>query len=247
MFFEDEEFSDKNCGTNEFSEDEVSDFNLDNDEWLVDEGALDSFRDYDAEEARVPEGVTEIESYAFLFMPELKTIYFPKTVKELWSDAIGGCDKLTKLVFENENVEFEKNAISCNSCLEEVYIGGEKKDVIYSKTEDNKLSLEKYLGDDYEFSIKDGTKAISSYAFANRKSLCELNIPDTVEMIDNNAFENCTNIKELRLPNTGVCCLRPYAFFGWTENQTIYAPRFLKGIKFFQKWRKGCRANVIYY
>ena len=113
MFFEDEEFSDNKSDFNEDRE-EVSDFNLDDDKWTIEEGALDSFHDFDAEEVCVPDGVTEIESYAFLFMPELKSIYFPKTVKELWEDAVGGCDKLTKLVFENANVKFEVNSISCN-------------------------------------------------------------------------------------------------------------------------------------
>ncbi len=246
MFFEDEEFSDKKSDFNEDTE-EVSDFNLDDDKWTIEEGSLESFHDFDAEEVYVPEGVTEIELYAFWTMSELKAIYFPKTVKELWKDAVGGCDKLTKLVFENANVKFEVNSISGNEFLEEVYIGGEKKDVIYSTSDDNKRYLEKYLGVDSEFSIEDGICGISSYAFANRKSLFELNIPDSIEFIDDSAFENCTNIKEIKLPNTGVLSIRPYAFRGWTENQTIYAPSCLKGIKFFQKWRKGCKANVIYY
>ena len=41
MFFEDEEFSDKKSDFNEDRE-EVSDFNLDDDKWTIDEGALDS-------------------------------------------------------------------------------------------------------------------------------------------------------------------------------------------------------------
>ncbi|MDE6758894.1 MAG: leucine-rich repeat domain-containing protein [Clostridia bacterium] len=242
MFFEDEEFSDKNYET-----EQVDDLNVDNEDWTINNGKLEEYKKLDEEEVRVPEGVTEISPYAISFNGSVRSIFIPKSVQRLESDAIVECDKLTRISIENENIELIESAISDNISLEEVYIGGKKIDCLIAKIEHkDELCFEKYLGDDSELDILDGIKRISAKAFADCKSLERVYIPESVTDISFMAFANCVNIRELKVPQY-IEFMGGNIFSGWTENQTIYVPKTFKGLKFLQPWRRGCKAKIIYY
>ncbi|MBD5100051.1 MAG: leucine-rich repeat protein [Clostridiales bacterium] len=242
MFFEDEEFAGKN---NESME--VSKLNVENDYWLIESGELKEFHDYDAEEVRVPDGVTKITAYVFAFSNSLKTIYIPKSVQILESEAIVECENLTQIYIENENIEIIEGAISDNPALKEVYIGGKKFESIIARTEDkDEPCFEKYFGDDSEFAVADGVVMINARAFEDCKSLERVYLPDSVKDISFRAFAGCVNIREFKVPQN-IEFMGGQMFSGWTEYQTIYVPKTFKGIKFFQPWRRGCKAQVIYY
>lgn len=241
MFFEDEEFSDKkNESLN------VTVLNIDNDIWTIKNGILEEYKDFDSEEVRVPDGVTVIQPYVFAFNGSLKSIYIPKSVQRLESDAIVENLELIKIYIENENIEIIEGAIAENVSLEEVYIGGKKVDYIIAKSEDKgELSFEIYLGEDKEFVIPDGVKMINTNAF----EFCEferLYVPDSVREISHGAFSYCNFIKEFKVPPY-VEYMGVEVFKGWTEEQTIYVPQTFKKMKFLQRWRNKCKAQIIYY
>ena len=242
MFFEDDEFSDKKIENQESSL-----LTVDNDDWTINNGDLEEYKNYDEEVVRVPEGVTDISPYAISFNSRITTIYIPKSVNYISMEAIVECENLTSVHIENEDVVFMEGALSDNISLQDVYIGGKKAKCIISKTEDKEEPcFDKYLGDDSEFIVPDGIKMINVRAFENCKSLESVYIPDSVTDISNGAFTNCINIRELKVPPY-IEYMGGRIFWGWTENQTVYVPKTFKGIKFFQNWRKGCKAKVIYY
>ena len=242
MFFEDEEFSDKkNEPLN------VTVLNIDNDDWTINNGILEEYKNFDSEEVRVPDGVTVIQPYVFAFNESLKSIYIPKSVQRLESDAIVENLELIKIYIENENIEIIEGAIAENVSLEDVYIGGKKVDYIIAKKEDNdEPCFEKYFGDHSEFVIEDGVTMISAKAFEDCKSLERVYLPDSLKDISFRAFAGCVNIREFKVPQN-IEFMGGQMFSGWTEEQTIYVPKSFKGIKFFQNWRRGCKAQIIYY
>ncbi|MDE6549966.1 MAG: leucine-rich repeat domain-containing protein, partial [Clostridia bacterium] len=68
-----------------------------------------------------------------------------------------------------------------------------------------------------------------------------------IQIISYASFANCRKLKELFIPSN-VVHLGREAFFNWTAEQVIRMPiRFKKPFKFMQKWRKKCKANIIYY
>jgi len=248
MFFEDEEFSDKKCNETDANASEViSDLSVDNDEWLICKGVLEDYNKFDgAEDVRVPDGVKEVGFYAFFFKDNIKSIHFPDTVKEFATDAVCGCSNLRQVVIENDNAIINKCAFSCNDVLREVIIGGEKQEFILSRSAKGDVCFEKYLGEESSFNVPENAREIADWAFFGCSALSEVVIPDTVREIGARAFEGCLNISELKIP-AGVEDIDIKAFFGWTRNQVIHVPKHLKHIKILQKWRKGCRAQIMYY
>lgn len=56
-------------------------------------------------EVNIPEGIEKIGFGAFSFC-RIKTITFPKTLREIGSNAFAECDKLERVNFQSDNVEF---------------------------------------------------------------------------------------------------------------------------------------------
>ncbi|MDE7337177.1 MAG: leucine-rich repeat domain-containing protein, partial [Clostridia bacterium] len=172
MFFEDEEFSDKNS--------EVA-LNIDNEEWLICDGVLEKYRNKKIEEVRVPNGVTSINTYAIMTDYSIKSIYLPKSVKRLESTGIVECDNLTKVVIENPDIEIMEWGLSFNESLKEVYIGGKRIDgIVATRYSDGAKCFERYLGEGEEIVVEEGVKQINNNAFENCMSLTKIILPDTV-------------------------------------------------------------------
>ena len=61
------------------------------------------------QELIIPEGVTEISSFAFSFFKTLKSITIPSTVESIGDDAFYNCTGLTEIVFNAVNAEILSN------------------------------------------------------------------------------------------------------------------------------------------
>lgn len=95
---------------------------------------------------------------------------------------------------------------------------------------------------------KSSVKSISGCAFERCVALEKVIMPDTLLDISIHAFDGCVSIKELTLPLSVEYITHSIGVFkGWKRNQTIRIPRQFKKSRFLQKWRKGCRAKIIYY
>ena len=82
-----------------------------------------------------------------------------------------------------------------------------------------------------KYTVKDGTKAIATYAFAydgflrveGNEIVTEVTICDSVKVICMSAFENCTNLKNVKIGN-GVESIEKWAFAGCTSLASIVIP-----------------------
>ncbi|MDE6275297.1 MAG: leucine-rich repeat domain-containing protein [Clostridia bacterium] len=248
--------------------------NIDDDEWLIIDSVLEDCRmTENVEEVRIPDGVTEISSYAF-DGGDIKTIYAPRSVQTICECAFDGSWNVEEIYIENPNVVLENGSLGTLEKLKDVYIDGQKIKVVvtdgeYGVGDARGNCIEKYLGDDETYTVDGDIMKIGESAFYDNHTLKEVNIPSAVVEIDDNAFASCTTLTQVQLPDTleiidrwafkgcdkiteikipnSVYSILDGAFAGWKNNQTIYVPTSFKKPKFFQKWRKGCKANIIYY
>lgn len=255
--------------------DEKDLLSVDDDEWLIIDGVLESCHidEYGVEEVEIPVGVTEISSYAF-DSGYIKTIYVPNSVNTICECAFDGCWHVEEIYFDNPKVILENGSLGMLEKLKAVYIGGQKIKIIvtdgeYGVSDDRGNCIEKYLGEDEVYVVdndikKIGEKAfyenatikevvippsvveIDNEAFYNCSSLEQVKLPDTLEIINIGVFNGCNNIKEIKIPKS-VYSISDGAFGRWKSDQTIRVPMDLKKPKMFQKWRRGCKANIIYY
>lgn len=251
--------------------------NLYNDEWEISNGILykhcHDFRTK-KELVRVPDGVKKINTEAFCH--KIKSIYFPKSVEIICSDAFMDVIGLQSIFIENPQIYLEKGCFSDIDDLKEVYIAGNKIDTIVTQSylgtdEGAGLCLEKYLGNDKVYRIDDDIKEIGAmafsscenleevvlsksvesigmYAFSNtdNSSLISVKLPDFLKEIGIGAFAYCNAIEEIIIPQS-VTEIGKEAFAEWESWQKIYMPSHFKKLRLFQKWRNECDAEIIYY
>lgn len=60
------------------------------------------YRGYGEVEVEIPEGVTNIRSYAFEDCPNLETVYCPKSLKRIEENAFYDCPKLKEVILQDD-------------------------------------------------------------------------------------------------------------------------------------------------
>ncbi len=154
---------------------------------------------------KIPEGVTYIESEAFLNCPYLSEVFLPASLENVsGSLSLGfiGCPALRTIELAEGN---EKYFVSGN-CLIEKKTG--------------KLVLG---GGKAEIPADGSVKSIGAHAFAGNLLLKSVNIPEGVTDIYTSAFEGCTNLASVTLPKT-LKTIRQSAFKGCTALNTVAIP-----------------------
>ena len=76
----------------------------------------------------IPEGVTEIEEYAFIGCVPLIGIVIPEGVTEIGEYAFIGCVSLTTIVIPNTIISIGENAFICCINLQHIYVPEESID-----------------------------------------------------------------------------------------------------------------------
>ena len=125
----------------------------------------------------IPEGVTEINSYAFYNCLLAESINLGESVTAIRSHAFDGCKLLTDFTIPTTVETIESYAFSgCISILK-----------INSNVEG-------------ELNIPKSVKTIGSYAFKGLAGITKVNVPNNVTSLGTALFEGCTCIEELTLP-----------------------------------------------
>ena len=127
----------------------------------------------------IPDGVTNIENYAFENCDGLTSITIPDSVASIGNYAFRNCTALTTIYYTGDMVSWLGitglgNIISSGRAL---YIDG-------SKVEG-------------EITIPNGTAAIPSYAFAYQTDITSVTIPESVARIGSYAFSGCSGLTSI--------------------------------------------------
>ena len=158
----------------------------------------------------IPEGTTEIESYAFFDKGALTNIVIPDSVTEIGESAFKSCG-LTSVVIPDSVTKIGDDAFSDCRALTSIKVA-----------EDNP-----------KYDSRGGCNAIIETESNKLLFGCQSTvIPDSVAEIGRCAFSNCCALTSIEIP-TSVTEIGDFAFFGCTglTNGEIHSPEIEFGIR----------------
>ena len=139
--------------------------------------------------------VTMINSSAFKYCSELKSVSIPSSIKKIGLYAFKGCRDLTAVYI---------NDLEAWCKIEFAYIDREED----STNESNPLHFAKRLflnGEEVvNLEIPNTITSIRRFAFYGCTGIKTVNIPNTVISIEEGAFEKCEGISSITIPNSVV-------------------------------------------
>ena len=145
--------------------------------------------DNKVENVVIPDGITQIDDYAFELCTQLKTVMIPGSVTSIGDDAFYGCYRLTSITLPNSVTYIGDYAFSgCNS--------------LTSITIPNSVTsigerMFAYCNSLTSITIPNSVTSIGSAAFRDCRSLTSIAIPSSVTSIASNAFEYCPRLKNI--------------------------------------------------
>ena len=170
----------------------------------------------------IPEGVEEIQQYAFANLTALEEVVLPKSLKKIGVGAFFGCNKLKKINLENAKFINEKAFSGC--ALEEIDLSSVvaignytfescKLNYVVLPESSQSLGVGAFYKNDYLTSVefKAPKIKIGSYAFAECAQLSSVDINAAV--ISSYAFQGCTSLDDVTL-GKDVAVIGEYAFAG---------------------------------
>ena len=134
--------------------------------------------------AEIPEGVEEIENYAFKDLAGLKMVRFPSTLKMIYLRAFENCTGLTDIDLSNGIEVINDSAFKGCTGLKTVTLPNNLK-IIFINAFEGCTSLE-------SITIPEGANYISYNAFKDCTSLKEVTIPKSMEHMEGEIFTNCS-------------------------------------------------------
>ena len=181
----------------------------------------------------IPEGTTEIESYAFFDKGALTNIVIPDSVTEIGESAFKSCG-LTSVVIPDSVTKIGDDAFSDCRALTSIKVAEDNPKYdsrggcnAIIETESNKL-----LFGCQSTVIPDSVAEIGRCAFSNCCALTSIEIPTSVTEIGDFAFFGCTGLTSVVIPSS-VTEIGDHAFFGCTglTNAEIHSPEIEFGIR----------------
>ena len=185
----------------------------------------------------IPEGVTVIPQYMCYGCEKLTRVIIPESISEIGRHAFMGCKKLNKVVIPDGVTEIPMDAFSGCQSLTTINI----PDTVTLIGKDAFEGCSKLKN----ITIPDSVTTIDYWAFASCTSLEEIVIPDSVEWLSQYVFAGCTNLKTATLSSN-----MPTIMFGLFENcsslRSVIIPSSITSI--YASAFDGCTAlQDIYY
>ena len=165
--------------------------------------------------AVIPEGVTEIQSYAFNECTDVNNIILPSTLTKINDTAFQFLEHLREISIPDSVTELGRDVFYSCTSLEQVKLPKNLKVLPKGTFEEcNELKdielpegLE-VIGKDAFFACRgirnikfpESLKSIKESAFHNCDGLKSVEIPDSVKEIEKSAFEHCLNLRRVKLP-----------------------------------------------
>ena len=174
----------------------------------------------------IPDGVTNIEKYAFYCCTCLTSVIIPDSVTSIGSSAFSGCNKLIE-VRNLSNLSITNGYVGYYA--KHVYKEGESylhttADGFIFYENGDEVYLVAYTGNETELTLPANYNgknyAINQYAFYRCTNLTSVTIPNSVTSIGADAFYNCTGLTSVTIPNS-VTSIGEGAFYYCTDLTSI--------------------------
>lgn len=163
---------------------------------------IESFAGKNIEEVIIPNSVTTIGYDAFASCDALTEISIPDSVTEIGGRAFYDCDELKKVSISDSVTEIGKDTF--NECvkLAEVTLPSGLKSIKERAFQGcHKLT---------EITVPDGVESIGEYVFYS-SGLEKITLPDSLETIEAYAFLDCDKLTEIDIPD-GIKSIGRHAF-----------------------------------
>ncbi len=183
----------------------------------------------------IPDGVTEIPSYAFYYCSSLESITIPDSVTSIGTEAFEYCSGLTSVTIPDSVTSIGDSAFRDCSSLTSITIPDSVTSIgsstfyecsgLTSVTIGNSVTS---IGD-YAFigctgltsiTIPDSVTSIGEYAFGYCTGLTSVTIPDSVTSIGSSTFYECSGLTSVTIGNS-VTSIGDYAFYDCYSLDTI--------------------------
>lgn len=145
----------------------------------------------------IPEGVTDINSYAFANLTALEEVVLPSTLTRIGVGAFYNCTKLKKINLENAKFINERAFYNCP--LEEINLS-------------SVVSIGNYTFENCKLnyvSLPTTSQSLGIGAFYNNDALVDVQFAADKIKIGSNAFANCDNLESI---NINAAVVSSYAF-----------------------------------
>lgn len=150
------------------------------------------------EEVVIPEGVTNINSYAFAALTALKKVTLPKSLVNIASNAFLGCKNLKEINLEN--VKFINERAFSGCALENVDLSSIAAIGNYSFEKNSITKLE----------LPASAQSLGIGAFSNNTELFSVAMKASKIKIGSRAFEGCANLTAI---NVNATVISSFAFY----------------------------------
>lgn len=161
--------------------------------------------DNKVENVVIPDGITQIDDYAFELCTQLKTVMIPGSVTSIGDDAFYGCFRLTSIALPNSVTYIGDRAFSGCDSLTSITIPSSVT-IIGERTFS-------YCDKLTSITIPNSVTSIGSAAFRECSSLTSIAIPNSVTSIWEEAFYNCGSLTSITI-GSGVTSIGDDAFWG---------------------------------
>ncbi len=156
----------------------------------------------------IPEGLTQIGTYAFYYCKDLTKVTLPESLTSIGAYAFQGCSALKEIIIPDGVTEIYGSAFYDCSSLESVEMPNSLIS-IGSNAFRNCASLK-------SITIPDGVQTVDSNAFNGCAQLTEIVLPDSVTYLGYEVLKGCTSIRRLVIGN-GITSVSSVDFEQLTE------------------------------
>lgn len=175
----------------------------------------------------VEEGITELGTNLFAYLPNLETVSLPQSLRTIGSLCFAGDPALTQInIPERVSMIPERAFSGTTQLLPDGYTG-----LGFQFFCDTYL-MGYIRTDQTTVTVPDGIVTIGYECFARHSEIQEIILPDSVKMIDSSAFDQCENLRKITF-SKNLKTIAPSAFFRCTSLSQVTLPEGLEEIGMF--------------
>lgn len=164
-------------------------------------------------EEQIPQGIKEIESYAYGECEQLTTVTFPSSLRKTYNGAFIGCDNLENVTL-NEGLEIlENHSFSYCEKLKRVILPNSLKTFkgAFDKKNIESITIPIGYNGDAEFdqwmklksvTLNDGHEVIAKNLLKGCETITDITIPSSVTKVEICAFDDCKALKNIHYEGT---------------------------------------------